>query len=85
MRNGKKFMAELTVKSREENAAAIRAMKKNGVQIVEVASPKTLEEFAAAGAKARRMLVGRLVDEDFLNRVEKSVADFRAAQRGGSR
>jgi TRAP-type C4-dicarboxylate transport system substrate-binding protein len=80
VRNGKKYMADLTIKSREENAAAIQAMKKNGVQSIDVTSPKTLAEFAAAGAKARRMLVGRLFDEDFLNRVEKSVTDFRTSQ-----
>lgn len=85
LRNGKKFMTELTRKSREENAAAIQTIKKNGVQVVEVASPATLREFEATGRKARRMLVGRLFDEDFLNRAEKAVADFRAAERGGSR
>lgn len=85
VRNGKKYMGELTRKSRDENAAAIQTMKKNGVQILDVANPKMLQDFAATGKKARQSLVGKLYDQDFLNRVEKSVADFRAAQRGGKK
>ncbi len=75
----------LTHKSREENAAAIQTMKKNGVQIIEVNVPAMLQEFAAIGKKARQSLVGKLYDQDFLNRVEKAVADFRASQRGAGR
>lgn len=82
LRNGKKFMAQLTQKSREENAAAIQTMKRNGVQIIDITNPKTLEEFYATGKKSRQSLVGKLFDQDFLNRVEKSVADFRATEKG---
>jgi TRAP-type transport system periplasmic protein len=82
LRNGKKYMAILTQKSREENAAAIQTMKRNGVQIIEITSPKTLEEFYATGKKARQSLVGRLFDQDFLTRVEKTVNDFRATEKG---
>ena len=48
-------------KSREENAAAIQTMKRNGVQIIEVADPKTLQDFDATGKKARQSLVGQAV------------------------
>jgi TRAP-type transport system periplasmic protein len=82
LRNGKKFMTILTQKSREENAAAIQTMKRNGVQIIEITDPKTIDEFYTTGMKARQSLVGKLFDQEFLNRVEKSVADFRATQKG---
>lgn len=85
VRNGKKYMGSLTAKSRAENALAIQTMKRNGVQIVEVSDPKTLQEFDATGKKARQMLVGKLFDQDFLNRVEKSIADFRASQAGSKK
>jgi TRAP-type C4-dicarboxylate transport system substrate-binding protein len=85
LRNGRKYLSLLTNKSRDENAAAIQTMKKNGVQIIEVNVPATLQEFAAIGKKARQSLVGKLFDQDFLNRVEKTVTDFRAAQRGAGR
>lgn len=83
VRNGRKFMADLTRKSREENTAAIQTMKKNGVQVIEVKDAKVLTEFQATGKKARQSLVGRLFDQDFLDRVEKSVAAFRASRQGG--
>jgi hypothetical protein len=56
-------------------------MRRNGVTVLEVADPKMLKEFAATGKKARQSLVGKLYDQDFLNRVEKAIADFRATQR----
>ncbi len=34
-------------------------MKKNGLQVIDVTSPKTLQEFQAAGKKARQSLVGQ--------------------------
>jgi TRAP-type C4-dicarboxylate transport system substrate-binding protein len=78
LRNGKKYMRELTLKSRKENADAITTMKKAGIQLIDVNSQKTIQEYVAAGKKARQSLVGVLYDQDFLNRVEKTVADFRA-------
>ena len=83
VRNGKKFMAELTVKSRVENAAAIETLKKNGIQIVEIKDPKQLQEYAAIGKAARQSLVKKLYDQAYLDRVEKTVADFRATKEKG--
>jgi hypothetical protein len=74
-------MAELTKKSREENTASIQTMKKNGIQLVEVSDPKTLQEYQATGKAARQSLVGKLYDQSFLDRVEKTLADFRAGRR----
>lgn len=84
IRNGKKYLGELTRKSRDENAAAIVTMKKNGLQVIDVTSDKTLREFEATGKTARQSLVGKLYDQAFLDRVEKTVADYRA-QHGGSK
>lgn len=78
LRNGKKYMRELTLKSRKENADAIATLKKTGKQFIEVTSQKTIDEYKAAGKKARQQLVGSLYDQDFLNRIEKSLTDFRA-------
>jgi TRAP-type C4-dicarboxylate transport system substrate-binding protein len=83
VRNGKKFMAELTAKSRVENAAAIETLKKNGIQIVEIKDPKQLQEYAAIGKAARQSLVKKLYDQAYLDRVEKTVADFRATKGKG--
>ncbi len=81
LRNGRKYMAELTRKSREENAASIQTLKKNGLQWIEVTDRKTLQEFQNTGKSARQSLVGKLYDQAFLDRVEKILADFRATRR----
>lgn len=81
LRNGRKYMAELTKKSREENTASIQTMRKNGIQIVEVSDPKTLQDYQATGRAARQSLVGKLYDQSFLDRVEKTLEDFRAGRR----
>jgi TRAP-type transport system periplasmic protein len=78
LRNGKKFMRELTLKSRKENNDAIQTLKKNGVQMVDANTPKALADYKAAGKRARQSLVGKLYDQQFLDRVEKAVADFRS-------
>ena len=81
VRNGKKYMRELTVKSRKENADALETLKKNGVQVIEANSPKAISEYNAAGKRARKALVGELYDQKFLDHVEKTVADFRTQRK----
>lgn len=81
LRNGRKYMAELTRKSREENAAAIQTLKKNGVQWIDVTDKRTLQEFQNTGTSARQSLVGKLYDQSFLDRVQKILADYRASHR----
>lgn len=78
LRNGRKYMTRLTAKSREENTASLATLKKNGVQPVSVSGDPAVQEYVEAGRRARRALVGKLYDQAFLDRVEKSIADFRA-------
>lgn len=82
LRNGRKYLTELTKRSRQENADAIPTMKKNGLQVIEVNSPTTLKEYAATGKQARQALAGKLYDQGFLDRVEKSLAEFRSKKEG---
>lgn len=82
-RNGRKFMAELTRRSREDNAKALGTLTRNNVQTVDATSPGQLKEFAEIGRRARQSLVGKLYDQDLLTRVEKAVADFRAKGKPG--
>ncbi len=82
LRNGRTYMAELTRKSREENAAAISTLKKEGIQIVEVKDPKVIADFVASGKRARQSLAGKLYPAEFLQRVERAVEAKRAAGSG---
>lgn len=80
IKHGRKYMAQLTGLSRQENAAAIETMKKNGLQVTEVNSTTSKQEYSATGKRARQSLVGKLYDQAFLDRVEKAMSDFRASR-----
>jgi TRAP-type C4-dicarboxylate transport system substrate-binding protein len=80
VRNGKKYMAELTRKSRLENEESIGTLIRNKVELIEVTSRTTLQEYVDLGNKAREALVGKLYDREFLDRIEKTIADFRKGQ-----
>jgi TRAP-type C4-dicarboxylate transport system substrate-binding protein len=81
VRNGKKYMRDLTLKSRKENADAIQTLNRSGVQVIEASAATAMKEYNAAGKRARQSLVGTLYDQSFLDRVEKTIADFRAKDK----
>ncbi|MEX0737452.1 MAG: TRAP transporter substrate-binding protein DctP [Bacteroidota bacterium] len=76
IRNGRTYLSKLTLQSREDNKTAVVEMKKRGITVLQV-QEQDLQQYIEAGARARRMLVGKMYSEDFLNRVEKQLADFR--------
>jgi hypothetical protein len=70
----------LTELSRKDNAAAVEIMKTRGISLVE-ASPADYEYYTEKCQNARRNLVGKVYTEDFLNRIEKTIADFRSNRK----
>lgn len=81
LRNGRLYISKLTQLSRKENADAIKELKKRGITVL-TANEKDLLDYIEVGSRARRVLVGRLYTEEFLDRIEKSIADFRKTHRG---
>jgi len=81
LRNGRLYISKLTRLSRKENAEAFSELKKRGITVL-AANEKDLLEYIEVGRRSRRALAGRLYTEEFLNRIEKSVADFRKTRRG---
>lgn len=77
---GKEYMTKLVQLSRQDNEQSIQLMKKNGMKIVQVPEAN-LGEFKLAGEKARRALVGKLYNQDLLNRVETALKEFRSQQK----
>ena len=82
LRNGKLSMAKLTQLSREDNKKAIAELKKQGITITP-ATEKDVQQYVEVGEKARKMLVGRMYTQDFLDRVEKEVKEFRKTVKAG--
>lgn len=76
MRNGRLYMKKLTEAGRLDNKNSLSELKKRGITFTE-AKEKEVQEYIAAGLRARRMLVGKMYDEDFMKRVEKAAIDFR--------
>jgi TRAP-type transport system periplasmic protein len=74
-RNGMTFMRKLTEITRKENG--IETLKKSGITIVEAPSPDVAASYEAIGKRARRLLAGKLFDQQLIDRVEASLDTFR--------
>jgi len=83
VRNGKKFMAELTGLSRRDNAKAMETLSRQGIEGIPVGK-SDLARYVEAGERARQALAGKLYSKEFLAQVEKALQDFRAS-KGASR
>jgi TRAP-type transport system periplasmic protein len=80
LRNGRLYITKLTLLGRKDNDDSKAELKKRGITIL-TANEKDIQDYVEVGRKARRALIGKLFSEEFLNRVEKSVADYRKTQK----
>ena len=80
LRNGKQLMRKLTELSRIDNTKSLDVLKKSKI-IFTKPDANEIGRYEEIGKNARRLMVGKLYSEDLLNRVEKSVADFRAKEK----
>jgi TRAP-type C4-dicarboxylate transport system substrate-binding protein len=80
LRNGKQLMRKLTELSRTDNTKSLDVLKKSKI-IFTKPDANEIGRYEEIGKNARRLMVGKLYSEDLLNRVEKSVADFRAKEK----
>ncbi len=80
LRNGKQLMRKLTELSRKDNTKSLDVLKKNKIIFTKLDAGE-VGRYEEIGKNARRLMVGKLYSEDLLNRVEKSVADFRAKEK----
>jgi TRAP-type C4-dicarboxylate transport system substrate-binding protein len=76
----KKYFGELTKLSREDNEKSLALLKEAGIVFTEISNPDKIEGFYQSGKKARRDLVGKLYDEEFLVKVESLVAEVRTKE-----
>ncbi len=83
VRNGRIYMKKLTDASRADNKKSLDELRKNGITFVPVTSEKERAEYEQLGKQARQMLVGKLFDQSFLDRVEQTVMEVRKNAKGG--
>ncbi len=77
LRNGQKYMRQLTELNRIDNEKAIQTLRKNGITINEPPSAQTAASYEDVGKKARAMLTGKLFSKELADRVEAAVAEYR--------
>jgi len=73
-------MKKLTEAGRIDNQKSLTELKKRGIAFTQT-NDKEVQEYIAIGERARRMLVGKMYDEEFMKRVEKAVEDFRKTEK----
>jgi TRAP-type C4-dicarboxylate transport system substrate-binding protein len=76
-RNGKIYMEKLTKLSREDNEKAIVTLKNNGITIIDPPALSEHESYEEIGKIARQSLVGKLFTQDIVDRIEKTLSDYR--------
>jgi TRAP-type transport system periplasmic protein len=81
LRNGRLYISKLTLMSRKDNLDALSELKKRGITVLP-ANAKDVQDYIEVGIRSRRALIGKLYSEDFLNKVEKAVTDYRKTHPG---
>ena len=76
----REYFGELTVRSRQDNAKSRELLKETGITFTKIEDQSKIESFYESGKKARRDVIGKLYDEDFLLKIEGLLADFRAGK-----
>ncbi len=84
LRNGEKYMSNLTQISRQENRASIDIIAEAGVKIIERPSREEIQRYEAMGSEARRNLIGKLYSEEFLQKVESKIEEYRSQKAAQS-
>lgn len=72
----RKYEKSLRERVSEDSAAAVRGLKKSGVNFVPIA-PEGMEELVRTSAIVKRKLVGVAYPQELLDKIEKVLADYR--------
>jgi TRAP-type C4-dicarboxylate transport system substrate-binding protein len=81
LRNGNKYLDQLTKMSRDDNQKSIETLKQQGIKLSDPVSKDELPLYEQAGKKARQLLVGKVYSQEFLERFEKVIAEYRQNQK----
>ena len=79
----KGYFGKLTKLSREDNEKSLKLIRESGIQFTEITNKNQIKSFYEAGKQARHSLVGKLYDEQLLDRVENTLDEFRKTEKTG--
>jgi len=74
----REYFGQLTQLSRKDNAESLNLLKETGIIFTTITDKNTLNSFYESGKKARRDLIGKLYDEEFLLKVEGLLNTYRS-------
>ena len=78
----REYFGKLTRMSRADNAKSLDIIKKSGIQFTRVTDKAEIDKYYQSGKIARRRLIGKLYDENFLNQVENDLEQYRLQSPG---
>jgi TRAP-type C4-dicarboxylate transport system substrate-binding protein len=76
----REYFGQLTLMSRKDNKESLELLKETGIIFTTIKDQRIIDSFYEAGKQARRDLIGKLYDEDFLLKVEGMLDRYRAEQ-----
>lgn len=79
-RLSKEYFGQLTQLSRKDNEESLKLLKETGITFTSIDDKSKIDSFNASGKKARRDLIGKLYDEEFLLKVEGMLDKYRTGQ-----
>ena len=77
-RLSKEYFDKLTQLSREDNEKSLELIRSSGIKMTSITDPQELKKFDEAGKQARISLIGKLYDNELLNKVENTLYEFRS-------
>ncbi len=82
VRNGRLYMKKLTDQSRKDNQKSLEQLQKSGIIFLQPGTEKERANYGQTGKAARQSLIGKLYDQNFLDRVEQAVVEARKQSKG---
>jgi TRAP-type C4-dicarboxylate transport system substrate-binding protein len=76
----REYFGQLTQRSRDDNAESLKLLKETGITFTSIDDKNKRASFNESGKKARRDLIDKLYDEDFLLKVESLLDKYRSDQ-----
>jgi TRAP-type C4-dicarboxylate transport system substrate-binding protein len=76
----REYFGQLTLMSRKDNKESLELLKETGIIFTTINDQNIIDSFYKAGKQARRDLIGKLYDEDFLLKVEGMLDKYRSGQ-----
>jgi TRAP-type C4-dicarboxylate transport system substrate-binding protein len=76
----REYFGQLTLMSRKDNKESLELLKETGITFTTIDDQNKIDSFYESGKSARRDLIGKLYDEDFLLKVEGMLDKFRSEQ-----